>query len=105
MGRPKKDKFSALEESWRDEKMSRQNEDINSDIVETVMNLVALEAAKALDTDLQSLQEQVKVAREVYTEGKKSNLLKIEFLIEVLRSRGLNVPGVKDFVKKVKPEA
>jgi len=99
------DKFSKLDEEWRSQMLSSPNENVNSTIVTSAVNLISLELAKKLDDDLLSLKEQLKVANEQYSEGKKVNLLRMEFLIEVLRSRGLNVPDVSDFVKKAKNEA
>lgn len=97
-------KFQKLEEAWRHEMMQRPDEEVDKAIRDSAMNLVTLELAKELDEDLQRLQEELKTAREQYTNGKKTNLLKIEYLVEVLRSRGRDVPGVKDFVKSAKSD-
>lgn len=98
-------KFQKLDEEWRTSSMSQPDADIDKGIRDAAMNLVTLEMAKEFDEDLIALKEAVKTASEQYTEGKKQNLLKIEFLIEVLRSRGRDVPGVEDFLKSVKKDA
>lgn len=99
-------KFKKLEEEWRSEMLSRNDTDVETAIRDSAMNLVTLEMAKEFDEDLNSLREQLKTAQETYTEGKKINLLKIEFLAEVLRSRGrTDIPAIDDFIKGSKKQA
>ena len=93
-------KFSKLSEEWRSSQLSAQTPEVNKKIMECAINTVQLAIAKELDTDLASLKEQVKTAQEVYTEGTKTNNLKIQFLVDVLRSRGCDVPDPEDFIKK-----
>lgn len=88
-----------LPEDWRNDMMSRTADEVKKAALKAAMNLVTLELAKEFDEDLQELREALKTAQEVYTQGKKKNLIEIEFLIEVLRSRGEDVPGVEDFIK------
>jgi len=95
-------KFAALDESWRAAMMSSQDVSVDAAIKQSACNLVGLELAKALDEDLLALREQLQVATAVYTDGKKENLTKIEFLIEVLRSRGRDVPSAQSFVKSAR---
>lgn len=101
----KKDrKFAELDEAWRASMMSSQDPDIDKAIKQSAMNLVGLELAKSLDEDLIALREQLQVAQAIYTEGKKENLTRIEFLIEVLRSRGRDVPSAQSFVKSARED-
>lgn len=95
-------KFSKLDETWRNNMMSAKDPDVDVAIKQSAMNLVGLELAKALDEDLLALREQLQVATAVYTDGRKESLTKIEFLIEVLRSRGRDVPSAQDFVKSAR---
>ena len=98
-------KFNKLSEEWRHEMMSAGDDDVENSIRSAAINLVTLELAKEFDEDLAALKEQLKVANEQYTEGKKINLTKIEFLTEVLRSRGrTDIPGVEDFVRTAKKD-
>ena len=92
-----------LPDGWQEQMLGeKDNEAVNKAIQEAAMNLVTLEVAKTLDEDLKRLQEELACAREQYTEGKKVNLCKIEFLVEMLRDRGVAVPSVGDFVKLAK---
>lgn len=95
-------KFKKLDEAWRNDMLGRTEEEVRKVITDAAMNLVTLETAKQFDEDLARLKEELATANEIYKEGKKSNLLKIEFLIEALRSRGCDVPGIEDFVKGAK---
>jgi hypothetical protein len=97
-------KFKKLDEEWRNLAMAMDDTSVDGVIRTAAMNLVTLEMAKEFDEDLIALKEQVKVAQEQYTEGRKMNLIKIEFLIEVLRSRGRDVPSIEDFIKSAKQE-
>jgi len=91
-------KFNKLPEEWRNELMSSDTAAVRKAISECAMNVVALRAAKDLDEDLASLKEQVKVANEVYSVGEKTNMTKIEFLVETLRGRGEVVPSIESFL-------
>ncbi len=95
-------KFKKLDEEWRNTQMSKSEADVDKEIRTVVSNMVALEAAKALDEDLISLKEQVATAEAIYKEGKKEQLIKLEFLIECLKSRGANITDVESFVQKSK---
>lgn len=93
-------RFKKLEEEWRSEMLSRNDLDVETAIRDSAMNLVTLEMAKEFDEDLNRLKEELKTAQESYSEGKKVNLLKIEFLAEVLRGRGrTDIPTINDFIK------
>jgi hypothetical protein len=92
-----------LEPEWQEQMLGeKDNKVVDEEIRQAAMNLVTLEIAQKLDEDLANLKEQVKVAQEQYTTGKKENLCKIEFLVEMLRDRGVAVPSVGDFVKQAK---
>lgn len=94
-----------LDEEWMDAIRGTKHEDkLNDEIKQSAMNLVTLEMAQKLDEDLIRLQDELKTAREQYTEGKKVNLCKIEFVLEIMRDRGLPVPSVSDFVKVARRE-
>lgn len=100
-GRPAKGKFDKLNDEWKANMLALKDETaVRKAISQEAMTLVALEAAKAADTDLISLQEQVKTASEMYSEGKKLGSLKIRFLIETLQSQGISVPSLEDFIKE-----
>jgi hypothetical protein len=88
-----------LDEEWRNDLMGRTDEEVDKEIRTAAMNLVTLEMAKEFDEDLKSLKDQLATANAQYTDGKKTNLVKIEFLIEVLRGRGVDVPSVEDFIR------
>ena len=56
--------------------------------------------AKQFDEDLAALKEQVKVDQEPYSLGHKENVIRIEYLLECLVSRGEKVGGISDFLRK-----
>lgn len=89
-----------LDEEWRSAEMSKATPDVYKDIVAIALNNMQLEQAKKEDPDLANLREQLKTATEVYTEGTKVGKIRIEFLAETLKSRGENVPSVKDLIKQ-----
>lgn len=95
----KQKRFETLSEDFRNDFMSRTTEDIYKNGMQFVSNIFAIDAAKELDSDLATLKEQVKSAEEGYKENKKSNQTKIEFLIDVLKSRGVAIASVEDFFK------
>ena len=87
-----------LPEEWRQNQLGAKTPDIYQEITKVAIATVQLDMAKELDPDLASLAEQLKVAREPYTEGRKTNNLKIEFLVENLKSRGESVPDIECFL-------
>jgi len=95
-----KSKFNDLDEEWRSEMLSADSEHVNKAIVKAAINMIVLDLAKKADTDLAALREQLKTASEQYSAGKKENTLRITFLIELLRSRGEDVPDIDAFLTK-----
>ena len=91
-------KFQKLDESWRQAQLGAKTEEVYKVITQVAIATVSLDLAKELDPDLAALKEQVKVASEPYSEGKKQNSLKIQFCVENLRSRGEDVPDVETFL-------
>jgi protein-disulfide isomerase-like protein with CxxC motif len=91
-------KFDILPEEWRNDMMGRKDpEELRKFIHETAVNQVELAAALAADEDVARLKEQLKTAKAQYTEGKKTNSAKFEFLVECLKSMGI---AIKGFSKK-----
>lgn len=97
-------KFKKLDQEWRDDMLGRGTPQLYKSVVEYVFNLIGLEMAKEVDEDLHQLKEALKTANEVYTEGKKVNTLRVEFIRQVLEDRGEAVPGLKDFIRAAKDE-
>jgi hypothetical protein len=92
-------KFQKLDENWRTDMMALDNDSLYKKISDTAINDVQLTMAKEFDEDLKALKEQVKTANEPYSLGHKEALIRIEYLIECLRSRGASVPSISDFIK------
>jgi uncharacterized protein YodC (DUF2158 family) len=90
-------KFQKLDEEWRNAAMSMKPEEINRLIRDAAVNIVNLRLAKELDEDIARLKEELATANEGYKAGDKENSLRIEFLVECLRSQGV---VVGDFDKK-----
>lgn len=97
-------RFLKLPEDWRMGALSKKTEEINAEIRNVAVNDIQLEAAKKMDVDLAQKKEAAKVAGEQYSEGHKMNKIKLEFLIETLRSRGENVVSAEEFLRKVADE-
>jgi DNA polymerase III delta prime subunit len=104
-GRKAKEKFSELSDDWKSDMYAANEESVRKTISQLAMNMIALEIAKASDTDLISLKEQVKAASEVYSNGRKDGVLRITFLREVLELKGVDVPSLKDFLKDAEESA
>lgn len=98
-------KFSKLDENWRQEQLSKQNPDVYKEITSTAIATVQLDLAKDLDEDLERLSEEIKTAREPYSLGRKSNNLKIQYLVQVLADRGENVDGLPGLLKQAAKRA
>jgi hypothetical protein len=92
-------KFQKLDEAWRTDMMALDNTSLYKKISDTAINDIQLAMAKEFDDDLKALKEQVKVANEPYGLGHKENIIRIEYLIECLKSRGASVPSISDFIK------
>jgi len=93
-------KFQKLDEAWRTDMMALDTPSVYKKIQEVAINDVQLTMAKNFDEDLKKLKEQVKVANEPYSQGAKENKIRLEYLLETLRSRGEDVPSVSDFIKE-----
>jgi hypothetical protein len=93
-------KFAKLPEEWRQNQLGAHTPEAYKEILRCAMNIVQLAMAKEMDQDLKNLKEQVKNAQEQYTEGTKTNNLKISFLVDMLKGRGEDVPDPEDFIRK-----
>ena len=91
-------KFEKLPEEWRQNQLGAKTPELYQEITKTAINAVQQDLARELDPDLAVLKEQVKTAQEPYTQGKKTNNLKISFLVDVLKGRGENVPDIDSFL-------
>ena len=89
-----------LSEEWRQNQLGASTPDLYKSILKSAINIVQLAMAKELDQDLANLREQVKAAGAQYSEGAKQNHLQIEFLVDILRGRGEDVPDPEDFLRK-----
>jgi hypothetical protein len=93
--------FRKLPEEYRNTVMELKTEEVYKEISKKAVNTVQLNIAKEMDEDLKQLAEQLKNAREVYTQGTKENTLSIRFCVDVLRSRGVtDLPSPEDFIRK-----
>jgi hypothetical protein len=93
-------KFKSLPDDWKSSRLSTKDPDeLKAEITRCAMNHIALDLAQKVDPDLLSLASQIATAREVYKEGKKTALLKIEFLMEALKGMGVvGIPSIDDFL-------
>ncbi len=91
-------RFSKLPEEWRNDMMSRDRDELFKQVADAAIKIVASETAKQFDQDIARLKEELATAQEGYKETKKTQSLKIEFIIETLRSQGVDVPSLQDFI-------
>ena len=87
-----------LPEDWRESQLASKTEQVYKEITAVAIATVMLDMAMKMDPDLKQLREQLKTAQKSYTEGKKVNTVKIEFLVDNLKSRGENVPDAEVFL-------
>lgn len=97
-------RFKKLPEEFRNELQGKNADEIKKDMLTWTINNIVLALAKAADPDLARLQEELSTAKAVYTEGTKTNNLRIEFGVEVLRSQGVDIPDVSAFCAALKDE-
>lgn len=98
-------KFNKLDEEWRSEQLSKQTPDLFQTITKIAINTVELDLAKDEDQDLARLSEELKIAREPYSLGRKENNLKIQYLVQVLKDQGVNVDGLPGLLKQAAKKA
>jgi hypothetical protein len=91
-------RFKKLPEEWRNDMMGRGRDELFKKIADAAIAIVASETAKQFDQDIAKLKEQLATAQEGYKETKNTKSLQIEFLIETLRSQGVDVPSLQDFI-------
>lgn len=92
-------RFAQLDEEWRSSMLSASTEEVTKKISTVAMNDYQMHMAQKNDPDLNELKEKLKTANAPYSDAYKTNKIRIEFLTEVLRSRGENVPSIEDFLK------
>lgn len=91
-------RFKKLDQEWRDEAISMDELSLDKEIKKQAGNIINSRIAKELDEDIARLTEELKTAKEPYVEGEKMSMLRIEFLFEVLRGKGADVPSIEDFL-------
>jgi len=84
-GRPQK---SPVEAEFIESVQSLDGSALKSKIVEINKYVKELKSAEKEDNDLQSLKEQVKTAREPYSAAFNGAAHKIDYLLELLASKG-----------------
>lgn len=83
-GRPKQ----TVENEFSEEVASMSKEALKEKLVDISKYVKELEEAKKEDTDLQAILEQKAVAEEPYKSAFKGARLKINFLLEILATKG-----------------
>lgn len=91
-----------LPEEWRNQMMSAQRDEVEKAIRESAMSFIQNDFSLKYDPDIRELKEKLSYAREPYMNGKKVSMLKVEFLMETLRSQGVDVPSITDYINSVR---
>jgi hypothetical protein len=91
--------FQKLDEEWRSEWLGKTTPELYKKIADVAIDDINLAAAKEQDEDLKRLQEQTKGASEIYSEGKKTNRIRIKFIKACLQERGEKMSDIADFVR------
>lgn len=82
-GRPKKDRFAALPDDWKEKAKHASKEEIREMFAKVGHDEATNRAAQKADQDLQEKKEAAREANAVYAEGTKVNRLKLDFLKEI----------------------
>jgi hypothetical protein len=95
----KLEKFQkGLEEEWRVMVLSKSADQKKDLLKEVAINNVQLKAAQDMDIDLAQKKDAAKEANAIYAEGFKINKLKLSFIVECLKSDGVDIPDAVDFL-------
>ena len=97
----KQERFESLGGEWCDAIKGKDTEDLKKEAGKVAMAILALKLAQKADQDLANLKEQVQVANAVYKDGIKQNDIKIEYIVEQLHHRGVEIPSIDDFLRNV----
>ncbi len=89
MAKEKKDPFAALPDEFRALVEQGGEAELREAAAKAGLDQAELMACKEEDDDLILKQAAVSVAGEVYRDGTKMNKLKIKFIRQTLKSRGL----------------
>jgi len=84
---------------WRQEVIEKGPDVAEKMIRDVAINDVQNAIAQEMDEDLARLKEQVKEAKAGYSEAHKTNQLKLEFLVDYLRSEGRDIPDPEVFLR------
>lgn len=96
----KQERFELLGDEWRDNIKAKSSDEIKDEIGKVATNSFTIKKAQKADQDLANLREQVKVANAQYADGLKVNDIKLEYMLEQLGYRGVELPTIEDFLRK-----
>lgn len=96
----KQERFESLGGEWCDAIKGKDTEELKKEAGKVAMASAALKLAQKADQDLANLKEQVQVANAVYKDGLKTNDTKIEYIVDQLSYRGVDIPSIEDFLRK-----
>jgi hypothetical protein len=96
----KQERFESLGGEWCDAIKGKESEELKKEVGRVAMASAALKWAQKADQDLANLKEQVQVAGAVYKDGLKANDIQIEYMIDQLNYRGVEIPSMEDFLRK-----
>lgn len=88
-GKGKKDPFADLPEEFKDKVMGGTAEEIQAEVSKISMAQEELMEAKEEDEDYKQKAAEFTFAGAVYKDGTKANKLKIRFIRQAMKSRGL----------------
>jgi hypothetical protein len=87
-GRPKKDLFQALPESFKDEVASKGPDQLHKLLSDIAKSEEVNKAAAKADKDLKEKREQASIACRSYKEASKLNDIKTKFVMRNLADKG-----------------
>jgi hypothetical protein len=92
-GRVKKDKdpYEGLNPEFKVAVEQGTDEEIRAKLAEVALDQQRLLDLQDKDTDYKQKKEALKIAGELYRDGKKQHKLKVKFAMRVLQSRGRDV--------------
>lgn len=89
-GRPKKDKFADLDESFKAEVQGASADALKDIVARITLSNAAIQAEKEDDQDLREKQAAATAAGAIYREAAKAHKTKLAFVRETMKSRGMD---------------
>ena len=92
-------RFEKLDTDWKTNQEQNSEEKLRQAYNGVCMEVFKNKLAKKVDPQLKELREQIKTAAAGYNEVIKVGEIRAEYIIQVLQSRGVDVPGLDEILE------